>query len=670
MKTITLKTMTCYATEDWVGDDECRLKIYTDGSHAETLERDMSEGDTWSINKSYQFNNTVEFKLYDEDWPDPDDHLGTQTVTGVTQSIGNATVSFTNDDADYDLSFSASVPGAAIGGIDDISFRKFFARLAPGVMRDNRHRNVVRKNLIYRQDEEIISFRETKTHHALQDDTKSSTVSVRRWIETHCDYFSHDTIITDKADYRNAASVVIYGNWESVKDHKTRVMSGFGDLSRVTNTDNPVSHETRDWNMNIVPDPTYMYMLGTGMKGEGSGLDLVPIMHNEWETGSFPSQWRPFWGEYVQLWGRHIWDVGHVPVAAEIHPPHAVVRQHTTAAPLGNSNAMVPANRAVIGMGLSGGFPGHSDSRWNAEFNGLPGPVWGDTTDSWPTNLKKHPLTFRIYPPVSRPSANAQLRTRIVLARYIRVNNWSEGDDFLELTQYDDPAFGGVDKGFRDFQDAHGYPAENATGPLRPQFTLGTDASGEPAFYDVGIDLSSLSGIPVGYYAILECGWSEKGSHTLQRYRATFQTIKAIETDEWWDDWHLHYGINGQWAWWWTDDFIEEGDTYTKNRAFTVWTVDDLPLVFRDCGVEWDGTDFGNERLDQIALVVTPKANTGFSHLMRIAELSSSNSNLSIVSPAVETVDQGTSSIRFRLTGSGGDTRHRWTIKLDRQQVI
>ena len=48
------------------------------------------------------------------------------------------------------------------------------------------------------------------------------------------------------------------------------------------------------------------------------------------------------------------------------------------------------------------------------------------------------------------------------------------------------------------------------------------------------------------------------------------ETIKAIETDEIWDGWHLHYGGHGSCAWWWTDDFIDEGHTYTRNVAFTV----------------------------------------------------------------------------------------------------
>jgi hypothetical protein len=273
-----------------------------------------------------------------------------------------------------------------------------------------------------------------------------------------------------------------------------------------------------------------------------------------------------------------------------------------------------------------------------------------------------------MHPPVARPTAAAALRTRIVLCKYIKVNNWDQGDDFLELTQYDDPADGGKDKGFRDFMDAHGYPTANCPAAARPKFTVGYDSEGQPAYMDVRIDLNSLGGIPVGYYAIVECGWSVKGPHRLQRYKITFQTIKAIETDEWWDDWHLHYGVNGEWAWWWTDDFIEEGDTYTMNTVFWIWAVDDQPLVFRDCGIEWDGTDYANERLDEIALVATPSAATQFSHLVRIAQMSGSDPNLVLVSPPAGSVTAATTSIVFRLKGTGGDTRHQWKVKVEKTE--
>lgn len=196
------------------------------------------------------------------------------------------------------------------------------------------HEARIRDVSIYRAGDEVLSFQEIRGRHAAQDGAKSSTPSVRQWIASHCNDSSPETIITDKAEYRNWSEVLAEGNWEPVASEGTRHVAGFADQSRVTNTDNPFSHETRDWTMNVIPDPAFMYLLGSGMKRTGDALQFIPWLHNEWETGSFPGQWLPFWGQYVELHGRHIWDVGHSPVTAEFHPPHTVVRQHTTAAPV------------------------------------------------------------------------------------------------------------------------------------------------------------------------------------------------------------------------------------------------------------------------------------------------------------------------------------------------
>jgi hypothetical protein len=422
----------------------------------------------------------------------------------------------------------------------------------------------------------------------------------------------------------------------------------------------PTAHETRDVNWFQVPDPQFMYMLTDQMTGLLQSERNRPKIENEWESGSFPVQWRPFWGEYVTNWGRHIFDMGHPPYKTEIHPGHTVVRQHTTVAPLGNGGQRVPANRAIIGMGLSGGFPGgpvagNVDPRWDLEFGGRPAEIWGDTEACWPTNLKQHPLSFVMLPPVPRPSPTARLRWRTVLSEYIDCSGWKDVDDFLELCQYDDPAAGGKKRAFRDWDRGAGAPSgytpKIAPSLLRPRFTPVEDPSGRHSSVEVTVNLGSAANIPVGYYAIVEFGWSEPGPHELRGYDVTFETIKAIETDEWWDDWHLYYGVNGQWAAWWTDNFIEEGKTYTRNTKFRVWTVDDLPIQIRDTGVEWDGGDAGNEKLDSVELTAA-----GPNHFQAIKS-----------APGVTFLSETADTLRFKALGTeAGDTKHEWTIKMER----
>lgn len=674
MKTFTLHILKCFETEDW-GSDECALKILVDDQHVTTFRRSMSAGDEWHINQSFQFVDKFAVVLYDEDAPDGDDKLGQHIITSVTQPLTMASLSFREDDADYTLTFSIALPDSNDthgGGIDGaINLRRFLARLGAGVANEAIHKQLIIKQSLYQAGGEVISFRDTRALHDQQDGNKSGTLSLRQWLATHANYWSAETFLTNKPAYRNAAEVFAAGNWETVVSEVGQRLAGFAHYSRITTTDNPFSHETMDWNMDIIPDPVYMYMLGSGMKGKGQGLDFIPLIHNELETGSFPIQWRPFWGEYVTLEGRHIWDVGHSPVSAEIHPAHSIVREHTTAGPLGNHQQMVPVNRAIIGMGLSGGFPGDSGSRWQAEFGGIPAGVRGDTKDCWPTNLKKHPLTFRLFPPVPRPNAHAELRARIVLCKYISVENWQAGDRFLELTQNDNPAMGGEGLGFRDFMNADGYPSKNCPQAYKPQFKVGKDTDNLDAYYDVAIDLSSATDIPVGYYAIVECGWSTKGAYKLQKYDVVFQKLTALETEERWDDWHLQYGVNGQWDIWYTDNEVFEKKTYTHNKKFTLWTIDSLPIVLRDCGIEWDGTDFANERLGITQLIITPDNADNHDHLAAIVKKISKNKNtMTLLTPENEQTTDQTQSVVFKLKSSVEATQHEWQIKVSRVAAI
>lgn len=538
--------------------------------------------------------------------------------------------------------------------IGTFSLRQMFSRLGRGNLA--RDHSIEASTSIYMDGGEIVSVRETIQRHAGQDGSKSNTSSVRRWVETHCDPMSYATVWRER-DFRDRVVAETWPDWNAVTTEKSHFISGLQHYSRVTYTDFPSNHETRDWNWDMLPSPHCMYLLTDHQTGLNVGQSKKVKIHNEWESGSMPLQWRPFWGEFVTCWGRHIWDQGHPPYSCEIHPGHTIVRERTTAGPVGNHNARVPVTQASIGMGLSGGFTGEEDARWNDEFGGIPNGVWGDTTDCWPTNLKKHPLAHRVFPPVPRPSETAVLRWRIVFAEIITVNGGGQLDDFLERCQHDDPAEGGGDLAFRLWSRSHNYPRgftpTVAAHAQRPTFAPVYDNQGRVAAFDVNVDLSGVGGIPVGYYAMVEVGWSERGNHTLREWELTFESVRADETDEWYDDWHMYFGVNGQWAAWWTDDHIEEDDSYTHNRAFRFWTVDDMPIVIRDCGVEWDGTDPFNEKLDRVEITADgPHYFDAVSGSAGVTVLSRNNS---------------TNTLRFKARGTvSGDTKHTWTMKLRR----
>jgi hypothetical protein len=114
---ITVRKLVCHDTEDITGDDSARLEMFIDGKKTDQWKKDMNEDDSHGpdksemvINKTYTFKNSVEFKLWDEDWPDADDLLGTVTVNKFAQPSGRA--GFTQDDASYSLLYKVEGPSS------------------------------------------------------------------------------------------------------------------------------------------------------------------------------------------------------------------------------------------------------------------------------------------------------------------------------------------------------------------------------------------------------------------------------------------------------------------------------------------------------------------------------------------------------------------------------
>jgi hypothetical protein len=495
MPVLILKALDCTETEDLTHADSCRLEVSIDGGDPSKMRKDVNTAERWLLNVSYTFRYRVRIKLMDEDWPDPDDFLGEIEIGPELKHRAKA--KFKEDGADYTLWYEVIDPAEA-HEIARISLRQMLGRMGRGVLSQHEYQELIARDSIYRCSE-VISLRNTIRFHARQDRGKGNTSSVKTWINRHCNTWGEGSVIPVSATpeaYRAWEIALGEPDWVPVKDEKSYCVAGFQHYSRCTDTDNPISHETRDWNWDQILDPAFTYMLNYTAKTKelNSGLQF-PYIHNEWETGSMPVQWRPFWGEYVTVWGRHIFDVAHMPVTPEMHPAYTIIREHTTAAPLGDGGAMVPANRAIIGMGLSGGFPGNVGSRWKDEFGGKPGEIRGDTEDCWATNLKRHPLKFNLFPPVPSPSDAAVLRSRIILCEYIQVPDWGKVDDFLELCQYDDPADGGRELAFRVWDRGaelpRGFLPRAAPAALRPKLTLRSNA-----YFDVEVNVVGAKEVP------------------------------------------------------------------------------------------------------------------------------------------------------------------------------
>jgi hypothetical protein len=109
-RVLKVHSLQCHENEDW-GSDEAILGIFVDNLPAAMPvggTKEMGEGDTWILDGVVPFLDHVRVELHEEDWPDGNDHLGTVNID--TRPVRGATAKFTQDDADYTLSYDVLEP--------------------------------------------------------------------------------------------------------------------------------------------------------------------------------------------------------------------------------------------------------------------------------------------------------------------------------------------------------------------------------------------------------------------------------------------------------------------------------------------------------------------------------------------------------------------------------
>ena len=93
---VTLGTLECVTTEDWTGGDEVYIRV--NGRTIWSSADSINDGESLAVNRIVNSGDTV--SLYDDDWPDGDDLLGSDIVEG-----DRGTLVFSNDDALYYLHY-------------------------------------------------------------------------------------------------------------------------------------------------------------------------------------------------------------------------------------------------------------------------------------------------------------------------------------------------------------------------------------------------------------------------------------------------------------------------------------------------------------------------------------------------------------------------------------
>lgn len=102
MATLILIRLDCKTTEDWFGDE---IRIVVNGGTV--WSGNIDENQQRSLNNlPVPFNGAASIKLYEEDWPDGDDHLGTVYVNDQDTAAVSRAARFTNYETDYTLWYS------------------------------------------------------------------------------------------------------------------------------------------------------------------------------------------------------------------------------------------------------------------------------------------------------------------------------------------------------------------------------------------------------------------------------------------------------------------------------------------------------------------------------------------------------------------------------------
>lgn len=102
-KFILFERLDCVRTNDR-DEDELRLEILIDQTQIHSSRMILSSGQSWALNRSYQFENQVEVGLFDEDEQDNEDCLGfiNLLLEPVHQTL---TAAFDSKQGDYILSY-------------------------------------------------------------------------------------------------------------------------------------------------------------------------------------------------------------------------------------------------------------------------------------------------------------------------------------------------------------------------------------------------------------------------------------------------------------------------------------------------------------------------------------------------------------------------------------
>lgn len=326
-----------------------------------------------------------------------------------------------------------------------------------------------------------------------------------------------------------------------------RLVEGAVVRSKVPRQDNFLNHDSQDHNWDVKPDPPYFGLPHPDPRGD---------MEMEWETNQLPREFRPTAGDRASTVGYWIFDCGHEPFRAEIHPPVGLAVERARA-------VQIPSSFRPPG------FPNGFGS--NVQVPGIVADIWfnrrsGETTNNCSdTGLHKPPVTVQI--PGNQPRqvrvAGPCVREPHPLNRTFRFNvylprNPRQRARELGLDPPAVPLFTGTQR--------------LSQGSGGPEPTVVVREQSGVSWLEVTIDLSTFTGTTYARRVSAAWAYPQPDNWGARRWRVRLKSMKIIDDAEpAFDDgdWRFFFNTNNRDREWTRvfscDGCIDDGDTRNLN---------------------------------------------------------------------------------------------------------
>ena len=181
--------------------------------------------------------------------------------------------------------------------------------------------------------------------------------------------------------------------------------------SHPTDVDDPVTHSSFDFLVNVKPDAPSGFLLGTGNFAGAGESEEAGRLHTEWEQSRLPDVRLALARRPDKLTGNWVWDCGHWlggGERTELHPIRAFWVQRQGVSPR-SATGETEADLVISTDGTPAGASANCQHRTRGDKAAFKAclaadPGWQDVTGSY---------RFVLAAP-SRPSAKARLRIRVV----------------------------------------------------------------------------------------------------------------------------------------------------------------------------------------------------------------------------------------------------------------